>query len=121
MIASDLEYAKSMAMSTGRSFSVVFNDSNESYRIKDANGDVNHPVHIGAKYVVSFAGDSRLNKVDIVSADFHSTSIVWFNYLGTPEDGSHVSLNEDGLVSLRAEGNTLKVKVEPVTGYVSIE
>ncbi len=124
MIACDLEYAKSMAMSTGRSYSVVFNDSNESYRIKDANdNDVNHPVHIGAKYVVSFANDSRLNKVDIVSANFNSKNGVRFDYLGAPyahDDSSDSPLN-NGSVQLRAEGNRLTVRVEPVTGYVSIE
>ena len=123
MIASDLEYAKSMAMSTGRSFSVVFDTSAEEYRIRDANGDVNHPVHIGAKYVVSFAGDSRLNKVDIVSANFDSKNGVRFDYLGAPYawDGSSASSLNNGSVQLRAEGNTLTVRVEPVTGYISIE
>jgi hypothetical protein len=123
MIASDLEYAKSMAMSTGRSFSVVFDTSAEEYRIRDANGDVNHPVHIGAKYVVRFAGDSRLNKVDIVSANFDSKNGVRFDYLGAPyahDDSSDSPLN-NGSVQLRAEGNPMTVRVEPVTGYVSIE
>ena len=125
MIASDLEYAKSMAMSTGRNYSVVFDTSTsvEGYRIRDANGDVNHPVHIGAKYVVSFAGDSRLNKVDIVSANFDSKNGVRFDYLGAPYawDGSSASSLNNGSVQLRAEGNPMTVRVEPVTGYVSIE
>jgi prepilin-type N-terminal cleavage/methylation domain-containing protein len=120
MVASDLEYAKSMAMSTGMNYAVFFDDSNESYRIRDANGDVNHPVHIGAKYVVSFAEDSRLSKVDIVSATFGSTSTVKFDYMGAPYDGSNNPLNS-GSVLLRAEGDTLTVRVEPVTGYISIE
>jgi prepilin-type N-terminal cleavage/methylation domain-containing protein len=123
MIASDLEYAKSMAMSTGRSFSVVFDDSTlvEGYRIKDANGQViPHPVHIGADYIVSFANDSRLNKVNIESATFGSTSTVKFDYMGAPYDGSNNPLNS-GSVLLRAEGNPMTVRVEPVTGYISIE
>jgi hypothetical protein len=123
MIASDLEYAKSMAMSTGRNYSVVFDASAEEYRIRDANGDVNHPVHIGAKYVVSFANDSRLNKVDIVSANFDSKNGVRFDYLGAPYawDGSSASSLNNGSVQLRAEGNPMTVRVEPVTGYISIE
>jgi len=125
MVASDLEYAKSMAMSTGMNYSVVFDDSNESYRIRDANGDVNHPVHIGAKYVVNFAEDSRLSKVDIVSAKFDpgSKNGVRFDYLGAPYawDGSSANSLNNGSVLLRAEGDTLTVRVEPVTGYISIE
>ncbi len=123
MVASDLEYAKSMAMSTGRSFSVVFDASAESYRIKDGTDDANHPVHIGAKYKVDFANDSRLNKVDIERATFNSTNTVKFDYLGAPYayDGSSDSPLNSGSVQLRAEGFTLTVKVEPVTGYISIE
>ena len=120
MIACDLEYAKSMAMSTGRNHSVFFDASAKEYRIKDASGDVNHPVHIGANYIVSFATDSRLNKVDIVSTTFGSNTVK-FDYLGTPSDGAGTALNSSGSVQLRAGGNILTVKVEPVTGYVSIE
>jgi hypothetical protein len=117
MIASDLEYAKSMAMSTGRNYSVVFDDSAEEYRIRDANGDVNHPVHIGEKYIVNFTKDSRLDKVDIVRVfGSTTTSMVTFNYLGSPED----ILNDPNIV-LNAEGDTMTVRVEPVTGYISIE
>ncbi len=115
MIASDLEYAKSMAMSTGRNYSVVFDDSGENYKINDANGQViPHPVHIGASegYTISFVDDGRLDKVDIVNTTF-AANTVEFDYLGAPCEG--------GLIQLQAEGYTLTVKVEPVTGYVSIE
>jgi prepilin-type N-terminal cleavage/methylation domain-containing protein len=126
IITSDLEYAKSMAMSTGRSYSVVFDTSTETegYRINDSAGQViSHPVHIGASYIVSFAKDSRLNKVDIVSANFDSKNGVRFDYLGAPYawDGSSASSLNNGSIQLRAEGNPLTVKIEPVTGYISIE
>lgn len=121
MVASDLEYAKNLAMSTGKNYSVVFDNSTESYSINDANGQViSHPVRIGASYIVNFATDNRLNKVDIANASFGLTSTVKFDYLGTPFDGSGNPLNS-GFVRLRAEGNTLTVRVEPVTGYVSID
>ncbi|MGA2915085.1 MAG: prepilin-type N-terminal cleavage/methylation domain-containing protein [Sedimentisphaerales bacterium] len=121
IIACDLEYAKNLAMSTGRNYSVVFDVSTESYRINDANGQViSHPVHIGANYIVNFANDNRLNKVNIVSATFGTTSTVKFDYLGAPFDGSGNPLNS-GSVRLNAEGNILTVRVEPVTGYVSID
>jgi type IV pilus assembly protein PilM len=81
IIASDLEFAKSMAISRGRIYSVVFNAAGESYQIKDANDVViKHPVNIGSDYVVSFANDSRLDQVDITGVNFDTTNTVKFDY-----------------------------------------
>jgi prepilin-type N-terminal cleavage/methylation domain-containing protein len=121
MIASDLEYAKSMAISTSKSYFVVFDTSAESYCIKNASGQViTHPVHIGANYVVSFAGDGRLDKVNIVSTTFGATNTIKFDSLGSPFDGTGAALS-NGIIQLSAENQTMKVKIEPVTGYISIE
>lgn len=115
MVASDLEYAKSMAISTGANHSVIFNAASESYRIVGSGGQViSHPVHIGTDYIVNFANDSRLNKVDIENVfGSTTTSTVTFDNVGSPSN--------NGYIVLGAGGHTLKVKVEPVTGYVSIE
>jgi prepilin-type N-terminal cleavage/methylation domain-containing protein len=121
MIASDLEYTKSLAISTGKSYFVVFDTSAEGYCIKDTNGQViAHPVHIGANYAVSFAGDGRLDKVNIVSTTFGATNTIKFDSLGSPYDGTGAALT-NGVIQLIAEGQTMKVKIEPVTGYTSIE
>jgi len=120
MIATDLEYAKSMAISRGQRFSVVFDTANESYQIEDQAGNViPHPVKKGFDYVIDFQNDSRLNKVNIVSADFDTTTTVKFDYLGSPHDGADNPLNS-GVISLQAGGSTKTVMVEPVTGYISI-
>ena len=120
IIASDLEYAKSMAISRGRNYSVVFNTGAESYQIEDANGVlIKHPVK-KSWYTVNFATDSRLNQVDISSADFGDTSeTVGFDYLGSPYNGSGDPLNS-GVVTLRTGSSTMTVNVEPVTGYITI-
>ncbi|MFA5293212.1 MAG: prepilin-type N-terminal cleavage/methylation domain-containing protein [Phycisphaerae bacterium] len=121
MVASDLEYAKSMAISTGKTHSVVFDTVAESYCIKDSAGQViAHPVRIGTNYVINFAGDNRLNKVDIAITNFAPSNTVKFDNIGAPFDGSGNSM-VDGFVQLRCEGNMMKVKIAPVTGYVSIE
>ncbi|MFH1718505.1 MAG: GspH/FimT family protein, partial [Planctomycetota bacterium] len=53
MIMADLEYAKSMAISRGQNFSVVFDKNTESYRIEDQGGSViPHPVKKGFDYAV---------------------------------------------------------------------
>ena len=119
MIAADLEYAKSMAISRQKMHAVVFNESAESYQIEDSDGIINHPVKKGFQYVVSFSNDRRLNKVDISSVSFDGTSRIEFDYLGSPYDGSGSPLSS-GVVSVQADGRTITVSVEPVTGFISI-
>ncbi len=121
MIAADLEYAKSMAISRQKMYTVRFDKTTESYQIEDPNGIINHPVRKGFQYVVNFSNDSRLNKVDIVDVDFDTTSVVKFDYLGSPYNGSDSYLNS-GVISLQAGGTTaiVTVKVESVTGFISI-
>jgi len=116
IIAADLEYAKSMAITKGQNFTVDFDEANESYRIKDQSGGViKHPVKKGFDYIVSFRDDSRLSRVDIVDVDFDSQSKVTFNYLGSPVN------DNGGFIRLGADGVGMKVNVEPVTGFISIE
>ncbi len=120
MIAADLEYAKSMAITTGQLYSVEFDTANETYSIKDQNGSViGHPLNGGAAYVVNLRNDSRLSKVDINSVSFDSTTRIKFDYLGSPYNGSGNPLNS-GVITLRAGTITITVRVEPVTGYISI-
>jgi prepilin-type N-terminal cleavage/methylation domain-containing protein len=124
MVAADLEYAKSMAISKGQSFSVVFDETNERYQIEDQGGSVvPHPVKKGFNYIVDFANDSRTNKVDIADADFDpdSSSIITFDYLGSPYSGSGTAkpLN-GGVISLQAGNWGRTIAIEPVTGYITI-
>ena len=114
MIAADLEYAKSMAISRGQDFSVEFDESADSYRIKDQDNNViPHPVKKGFNYIIDFQNDSRLDKVDITDADFDTTTRVQFDCLGSPDNG--------GAISLQAGGTTMTVRVEPITGYIRVE
>jgi len=120
VIAADLEYAKSMAISRQKDYTVVFDESNESYQIEDPSYQVedpdriiDHPVKKGFKYLVSFRNDSRLNKVDIYDVAFDGTSEVKFDYLGSPSNG--------GVITLRADGIPMTIQVEAVTGFITIE
>jgi hypothetical protein len=114
MIMADLEYAKSMAISRGQNYSVVFDENAESYRIKDQyNSVIPHPVKKGFDYIIDFQNDSRLNRVDITDADFDSTSSVQFDCLGSPDNG--------GTVSIQAGGTSMIIRVEPITGYIRVE
>lgn len=122
MLAADLEYAKSLAISTGRMHWVVFDKTAETYQIEDVNGVIPHPIKKGtATYVVDFQSDGRLDRVDIVDASFDLTSRVGFDYLGSPFSGSGSgSPLNNGVVTLQASGVTKTVNVEPVTGFISI-
>jgi len=125
MIAADLEYAKSMAISRSQSFSVVFDKTTESYQIQNQSGTViAHPVKKGFNYVIDFRNDSRLNKVDIANVGFEpgSSDTVTFDYMGSPYSGSGTSnpLNS-GVITLQAAGTSTTINIGPVTGFISIE
>lgn len=112
-VAADLEYAKSLAISRGQYYAVEFYTAVESYQIEDSSGDpVDHPVKKGSIYVVDM-GNEGLDRVDISSVDFGGDSKVIFNCMGSPE-------NNGGTISLQADGMTMTITVEPVTGYVTI-
>ena len=113
MIAADLEYAKSMAISRGQEYSVVFDQNAESYQIEDQGGVILHPVKKGFNYVVDFQSDGRLGRVDITGANFGGSADVAFDSLGSPDNG--------GTVTLQANGTTVTITVEPITGYISIQ
>ena len=114
MISADLEYARSMAISRGQYFYVVFDEINDSYQIEDQYTNViEHPVKKGFNYVIDFQNDGRLNSVDITNVDFNATQRVRFDCLGSPDLG--------GTVTLQADGHTKTITVEPVTGFISIQ
>ena len=113
MIAADLEYAKSMAISRGQTYTVKFNESTDSYSIVDQTDTViEHPVKKGFPYTVNFPTESRLSKVDITNVTFTS-DMIGFDCLGSPD-------NDGGSITIDASGFTATINVEPVTGYITI-
>ena len=121
MVAADLEYAKSMAISRGKRYSVVFSAANETYEIRDVNDAIiKHPITQRENgYVVDFSSDGRLDRIDITSVDFDGKSTVKFDYLGSPYNEDNGALNS-GTITLQAGGITKTVTVEPVTGFISV-
>ena len=112
LIMADLEYAKSMAITRGQNYTVVFDAGANSYQIEDQSGNViPHPVKKGFNYIVSFANESRLNRVDVTNVDFNTNQSVQFDCLGSPDNG--------GTVNLQAGNATATIMVEPVTGFIS--
>jgi type II secretion system protein H len=115
MIAADLEYAKSMAVSRQKTYKVIFDTAAESYRLAVyENGittTITHPVNAGKPYAVNFKADSRVSQVNISSVSF-AGSEVDFDSVGSPNSG--------GVVTLKASGKTVTVTVEAGTGFISV-
>jgi prepilin-type N-terminal cleavage/methylation domain-containing protein len=121
-IAADLDYAKGLAITHQKTYTVVFAPSEEKYQVQDSTGTIlKHPLRNG-DFIEDFTKDRRVKKVNIVSTNL-SGNAVTFDYLGTPYAGTGTSspLNAAGEITLQADSFTLVVKIEPVTGYVSIE
>lgn len=123
-IAADLEYAKGLAISHQKPFSVEFDTATETYSILDENGDpVSHPARPSQDYVVNFSTDREMSSVNIGAAVFNSVmyDTVTFDYLGSPYRGTGTGTPLNlGRVTLQAGDFTLYVNVEPITGYISI-
>jgi prepilin-type N-terminal cleavage/methylation domain-containing protein len=127
-IASDLDYAKGLAVTHQTPYTVVFSPSGDSYDIRVTSTDtlVSNPVRPSENYLVDFSTDSRLNRVDITDADFDSDAdnAITFDYLGSPHSGklanSPLTSGDTARITLVAEDFTLYVDVEPITGYVTI-
>ena len=123
MVAADLEYTKSLAISRGQKYAVIFDKTGGKYyqyRVVDQNGNpVRHPMTLKLGYVVNFQSDSRLGQVEIAGVSFNGTDKVSFDSLGSPFDGNGGNLNS-GAITLQAGGLTKTIHVEPVTGYISV-
>lgn len=122
VLSADLEYAKSLAITRQRSYSVIFNVGNNSYEIHDSDGVVAHPMRPSQNFSFDFDADSRLNRVEITDADIDGVATITFDYLGSPYSGSGTTtpLNS-GVVTLQADTITMTVNVEPVTGYITVQ
>jgi prepilin-type N-terminal cleavage/methylation domain-containing protein len=127
-IAADLDYARGLAITRQKNYAVVFDRAAESYDIRDTLTDtvITNPFD-NRPFAVNLAADSRVGSVNIVSTNVTDDAIA-FDYLGTPYVGNAVpvsgsQLNTPGTITLRSRDGsfTLGVKVEPMTGYVTIE
>jgi Tfp pilus assembly protein FimT len=121
MLAADLEYARSMAISRQKYYGVTFDKNAESYKVIDQDGVViKHPMKVGKDYEVNYKNENGLTQVDLVSVDFDGTAAVKFNYIGAPYNGNGGPLTS-GTISLSGGGVTLTITVDPMTGYIRVQ
>jgi prepilin-type N-terminal cleavage/methylation domain-containing protein len=121
-IAADLDYARGLAITRQKQYSVVFDCANEIYEIRDTAADtvITNPLD-NRPFTVDLKTDSRVGGVKIDSTNF-TTNNVAFDYLGTPLEDT-AQLDEPGIITLESRDGSfsLTVRVEPMTGYVTIE
>lgn len=119
-IAADLDYARGLAITHQKNYSVIFDAATESYEIQDADGVITNPL-TNQPFSWDIDADSRLRQVDVDDADFDGDDSVTFDYLGAPFVGG-VAM-DSGLITLQDKNAAFKlyVKVEPATGYVTID
>jgi len=120
-LVADIEYAKSMAVTMQKNYKVTFDLNQESYSLRDdLDSVITDPIKKGSPYTVTYPQESRLDGVTVVSADFNGTTTVQFDYKGSPLDAAGNAI-ASGSVTIGAGGHTMVVRVEPVTGYISIQ
>jgi prepilin-type N-terminal cleavage/methylation domain-containing protein len=105
-IASDLGYAKNMAITNQKDYWAVFDS--DSYQLEDADGVIMHPVN-KKDYVIEY---SSLGSGITVTTNFTDDKVK-FEYMGSPDSG--------GTVTIQGSTVSKTVTVEPVTGYISVE
>ena len=123
-IAADLEYAKSMAITHQKTYSVEFDTVNETYQILDSTGTViKNPVRPSEDYFVNLTADSNTSRVNIATAVFNTVlfDTIVFDYLGSPSasNGAFTQPLNLGKVTLQAGDCSVDVLIEPMTGYVT--
>jgi len=111
MIAMDLEYAQSMAITHQDPVTVTFDPDAESYSLTNASGALTHPTS-KSEYATDFTTLDGLENVDIVSASFGGGQAVVFDELGTPDNG--------GSVTVQVGAHAYQISVSAATGKVTV-
>jgi len=120
VLGSDLEVARSLALTTQQTHSLVFSPDLQSYKVVANYGGgsyasvvaVPHPVVAGERLEVCLADANGMGSVNVLAASFGGVSYVTFNSQGEPSSA--------GTVLLRAGGTQMTVSVSALTGAVSV-
>lgn len=111
IIASDLQYAQNVAITSQTAITVHFDPASDSYDVSNASGPLNHPM-THSDYVVDLRAQHGFDQLDIVTAYFEGSQNVVFDELGSPDHG--------GYVTVQAGPEAYRIDVAPVTGTVTV-
>jgi prepilin-type N-terminal cleavage/methylation domain-containing protein len=120
VVQSDLEVARSLALTTQNPHSVVFSSDLQSYKVvMNYSGGpyastlaVNHPVNQGQVYQVTLPALNGMSKVQVTNVTFGAGTYVTFQSTGDPVTSGSITL----------KGGTVQmvITVEGLTGLVTV-
>ena len=119
MIATDIQYAQSYAITNQLDVTVQFNPAIDRYTLSNTNtgGTLHHPM-TGKDYIVDFRTQDGFDRLDLGPASFvvgngnNDPNSVVFDELGSPSGG--------GSVIVLGGSQTYRIDVTSVTGTVSV-
>lgn len=120
VVASDLEIARSLALTTQQPHALVFRPDLKAYKVVANYGGgayatavaVPHPVVQGKLFEVVLAEQSGMGAVTVSSATFGGAAYVTFNSQGEPAS--------PGVVTIRSRNVAMQVSVAILTGTVTV-
>ena len=120
VLESDLEVARSLALTTQQPHSLVFSTDRQSYKVVanytggayDSATAVLNPVVPGKRLQVTFAKENGMSAVVVGTVTFGGVTYVTFNSYGEP--------SATGGVMLSAGRTTMRVLVQSLTGTVTV-
>lgn len=111
VLASDLQYAQSQAITTQAPVTVVFQTNQNSYTLSNASGPLVHPI-TRSTYTVNYASASGMQGVVLASASFGGAASVTYDELGSPSSA--------GTVRLQAGSYVYQIQVASATGKITV-
>jgi len=121
MLAADLSYAQSLALSQSASYKVFFDTGADEYRVYRVESDgtevlIQHPWQrqgrFGGMYQIRFDSSSPYGDVSLSVANFEGRNAVEFGTLGEPD--------HPGAVELTQGSQRIWVLVRPASGVVKV-
>ena len=113
-VASDINYARQVAMQTSLATSIQFTLSPAGYSMTN----VAHPHHPTQSYAWSF---SEIDSAVLMSsASFNSGTLLTFNAYGRPLAGSPIGALTAGTVVVTFGTEQFTVTIDPATGEASV-
>ena len=124
--ASDLEYARDLAITTTNRVKATFTPAAASYTLTQWNeatsswDPIAQPITKATSYKVTFSTQYGFGRVNLSNASFGGQAYVTFDETGTPVDNNGVPLANDGAVTISAGSTTYTLTVQAATGIVTV-
>ena len=120
VLASDVELARNLAVTTQAPHTVLFSSDRQSYKVvANYTGGgyalataVEHPVRGNERFEVRLASLNGMGSAVVETVNFGGQAYVTFDAEGEPSNG--------GSVTLRSGGTEMVISVEALTGAVSV-